>query len=50
MYVCIFKNNKTDKVTLILHREVIEITKEMIMTVQKRNPAIQPSLAIIQVS
>lgn len=46
MYI---EKQKTDKVTLIFHREVIEMTKEMIMTMQKRNPAIQPSLAIIQV-
>lgn len=49
MYVYL-KQNKTDKVTLIFHREVIEITKEMIMALQKRNPATRPSLAIIQVN
>lgn len=47
MYVCML--NTGDKVTLIF-REVIEITKEMIMVMQKRNVAIRPSLAIIQVN
>uniref|UniRef100_H3D3Z1 formate--tetrahydrofolate ligase n=1 Tax=Tetraodon nigroviridis TaxID=99883 RepID=H3D3Z1_TETNG len=31
-----------------LVREVIEVTKEMITVLQRRNPAIRPSLAIIQ--
>lgn len=48
MYVCIYVR-KQIKGFLPPFREVIEMTKEMMMVMQERNPAIRPSLAIIQV-